>query len=697
MDGRIFYSKRCCFIGQAAVLCALALGLSLSGFFTCDAALGQSDASFYYKSVLLGALKFQAFLSFLTGVICALISFQGLFSKERNCAQEAEKPGLSGAQFVRFYLKGIFMFLIIYGVAAAAITAEIEVLHLEGPASAVLWRNFSEGLAVTWGTFSVVALAAAIAGGFRQLLWLTGILFLQIPATAAILYLFVYYSFWTFCDLDGWQRLFLTGLSPAVIYYIHMIDLLNQPAVELNFCMIFIILAVVSSLAAFAAYRYSFGAILRRTMIRGSMVQAVKTAAVVITFMGCFLYIGQETQYMGEGKTLLILFGPAIGAHILLEIFHHGIRFKKRHICFKSFLCSLLLAVLITAGFWFDWLGFDRLPSKDRVVSYAIEIPQLDRWIYYGGRDGRYVLENMEAKNIDGLYRLLQSEELLELFHRMNGSAVKWYNYGMDGMFVRYHLNNGRSITRFYYFNILEKKSSFYREQMYSDSDVKAGIYPILSAHGEDITGIDCETYEGKVKLVLTEKERTELLALYQQELEELTYEECTEEAPVASLSFYGDDPECFLEPEEAWYPSWLSQTGIETDFYHRSREYPVYLSFQRVQDFLEKRGYFFGELDLSKIETVVLDKGNSFESLRKYTGDPAAVTDSDLIREIMKKPVYPVYQWGVSYKYQIGEYLEATVKLKEEHGDGTYQFEIDPKQVPEEIMGILINYSLMY
>lgn len=526
-----------------------------------------------------------------------------------------------------------------------------------------------------------------------------GILFLQIPATAAILYLYTYNSFWTFCDLDGWYRLFLSGLSPATAYYKHMTDLLNSVTISSGFSIIFITLAVVSSLAAFAAYHSGIGGKLRRIMITQGIVRVVKTAAVIVTFLGSFLYIGNENRIMGEGKTLLIMFGPGISTHIFLELFHHGIKFQRRFLYLKGIVCTLLIAALIAGTFWYDWLGFDHPPSKQSVVSYAIEIPQLDRFIYYGGRDGRYVLENMEVKNVEGLYRLLQSGEMLKPPYRMYGAVHKGNNYELNGMFVRYRLNNGRSITRFYYFNFTyDNPGSFYREQVYSEPDFKTGIYPILSANSSDITGIDYETYEGKIELVLSKEERAELLVLYQQDLRKLKYVECENEAPVASISFYGDNPKCFLEQKEAWHPLWLSRDVIETDFYHRSREYPVYLSFQGVRDFLQERGYFFGELDLNDIEMLVLDKGVDIYSFRVYTGEPATITDPDIIRKIMKKPVYKVYSWGVSYKNQIDHYLRATVRFMGDYGgDSEYLFEIDPKQVPEEVMDILIDPGIMY
>ena len=175
---------------------------------------------------------------------------------------------------------------------------------------------------------------------------------------------------------------------------------------------------------------------------------------------------------------------------------------------------------------------------------------------------------------------------------RSEGDTQRW-TYG-ENCVVEYRLNSGKSAYRQYripYDDLKPLKTAIHDSREY-----KKGLYPILEQTGSDTERVFVQQYNQKKETGLKGEDMAHLLAVYQKELEELTMAEREKELPVGTIQFRTRS----LEEGIALNEENRYGYNLEDRCY-----YPIYPSFVRTIEDLEKAGVTFAKLDGTTVTDV--------------------------------------------------------------------------------------------
>lgn len=284
---------------------------------------------------------------------------------------------------------------------------------------------------------------------------------------------------------------------------------------------------------------------------------------------GCFF-----AEIDSSGHTVIwmwfgALFVAVVGS-ILIEVIYHFDR--KRLLSHKLWTIGGVVAALFTlCVFIYDIFGYDTwIPDEDDVKS-AVVIDSV-----YNGEypDGSANKVKFMAKHLDGFY----DEEVFDLaregIENLSGDFEE--DYDSTYVTVLYKMKNGKVKMRSYAVSTDDYQEIFDRQM--EDETYRQAQFPVLLANAKKIDSVEIRRYNMYDDLAgLSHNDMEELLTLYQQELQEMNWDEiCT--ADSASIDFY------------------LSE------YYSYMGEYPLNANFTRTMEYLRNKGITLQDRKISDL-----------------------------------------------------------------------------------------------
>lgn len=343
---------------------------------------------------------------------------------------------------------------------------------------------------------------------------------------------------------------------------------------------------------------------------------------------GMFFYALRDTL---PWAVFGVLCGTVLTCCIMEIIYHFDFRklFANRIHLAACFGISLLL---ILAGMY-DWYGYDSwLPDPGSVKSAAVIFNNDDNWITYGDVDRRtgYNGETLfgwsyEAQSDYGFDHMVLTDiySIMELGKKgvewsksqRKDDSLEYWGY-TERYTVEYRLANGRNVYREY--RIPREEMKPLKAAVYDNKEYKKGIYPILEQTAPDTVKVCFQQFNKKTELDLTGEEISHLLSVYQKELEELSMASREKEIPVATIQFRTQKHQEAID--------WEQEDGHYRNLEDR-RYYPIYPSFARTLEDLEKAGIRLVKLDKDTVSDIRIryyweaDKGGNGGQNKDYGG----------------------------------------------------------------------------
>ena len=345
----------------------------------------------------------------------------------------------------------------------------------------------------------------------------------------------------------------------------------------------------------------------------------VKIMVMIPFTLGCGMFARQmNSMHQDVWMVAGIVFGLLI-SHCLIEVIYS---FDMKAVLSHriSFVAACLGAVLLTAFFRFDLLGYDRyMPAKDDVVGMGIYADQLGMSGTYGiSAPLKKELEEMHLEELPEAFQIIETGiTRAELFKNITEDE-KMYEYGYgDTLYAYYKLKSGRTIIRQYSIPLSDIKDQL--EVLFEDGDFKKGLYPILNSDETDIKELVISDISSDTYMKLSQSQISDILEAYQRDVAALTYEEVSSVSAVGTLGIWKE---------------------------HELYTYPVYADFKNTLTALRNAGYeMVVEIDpdeILSIELNNLEEDYEFE-FKGVDWEEGVITVTD--KEMMKK-IIPMLVW---------------------------------------------------
>ena len=216
-----------------------------------------------------------------------------------------------------------------------------------------------------------------------------------------------------------------------------------------------------------------------------------------------------------------IVFTLLIGSIIIEVIYHFD---RKMIFAHKKSTIICTLVVLATAAFFdFDLIGYDRwIPEQEEVtnaivfdwISYANDYPD-------GSKNSQEYLENrMEELNSDTVLEMVR--EAVE-----NLGPDGWQMDAGTNVTALFRMKDGKIKARNYV--VSEEMFAQTQRELYEQKLYREALYPLLLTEPENVRISDTMYEWGSNDISLqglTGEEQTRLIAIYQEELSSLSYDE---------------------------------------------------------------------------------------------------------------------------------------------------------------------------
>ncbi len=304
-----------------------------------------------------------------------------------------------------------------------------------------------------------------------------------------------------------------------------------------------------------------------------------------------------------------VLCGVALTCCIMEIIYHFD--FRKLFANWIHLAACFAISLLLVAAGMYDWYGYDSwLPNAADVQSAAVVFQYDDGWVTYGdvklendamGQESAswdymgqtdYGFSHMELTDIYTVMEL--SKKGVEANKKSRSQKGDEWRWTGENCVVKFRLSNGKNAYRQY--NIPAQELEPLKTAVHDSQEYKKGIYPILSQTGADTEGVYFQQYNRKQKVTLSGEDTAHLLTVYQKELEELTMDVRKKEIPVGTIQFRTRSLEEGIAVNEA------------NGYGYRMEDrcyYPVYPSFVRTLEELEKAGVEMVGLDLDTVSDI--------------------------------------------------------------------------------------------
>ncbi|MDX8044831.1 DUF6449 domain-containing protein [Gracilibacillus sp. S3-1-1] len=348
-----------------------------------------------------------------------------------------------------------------------------------------------------------------------------------------------------------------------------------------------------------------------------------------VTF--CFMLLGGS--YFGliqNGSIKWMTFGYVVGAvfgYIIAEIIIQ----KTWRVwgSWKGLIAYLAISLIVVLSVVFDWYGYKtNIPNIDDVEAVSF----IDDNTFYGGyydSDGKTKFNNITDKQT--INKVIQLHEQI-----VDNSE---FVYSDSSIFINYHLNNGKMITRQYSMYYEEEFKPYLKPIIESEEYKKSSLNWLFDSQ-EEIKSVSVNGYQ--LSLTVNDKQAiNELVQAYQQDYLNASYEDLVQ-------TNYYDRKEIEFEV----YPQ---------EYY----SVPMLYRFENVWDVVE-------EQDLAKVFAInpknvsKVAVSNSTEDIPNYyeledlSDDEnwLIVNDTNEIEQLTDMKIDPKGTWTIVYFGLGGDYV---------------------------------------
>lgn len=568
----------------------------------------------YLQWTLWSDISLTNALTIILVVICAVLAaFAGffyLYSQEKtdfyhSLPQKREKL------FVLQYCSGFFTFLCPY------LLSVLITLGVGGVYGALNSRIFiAAGLQVL---FAVVYFLAVYGAGILAVL-LTGNLFAGILGFVAFMaYGPVLYLTYTQLNDRFFDTLFVPDRADSigvffspVTAYIQASNFYGTDRPITVYLIYGILLAAVLLLAGILVYRLRPSESFHRTIAFKKMEPVIKVCGLpplvllIAMFFSSQMYAG--FFWLVAGALVLTLIFSAIFDFLCTMDIRSALKPKVS--------TGVLLAglILILGGYQMDITGVDHyLPREDQVASMSV---------YFNSINGQFGYpEGYNVAEVSAFLRENKVEDFQDIY-ALSQKCVEYY--GQEGpydqrdsveagdpqiqvsCYIAYHLKSGRDVYRMYDLPETEELVENIG-QIYDNWEYREKILPTSYIDPADIENIFTSSFlETGKQLELSKDSGDTLMKTYKGELENLTFAQTREEKIVG-----------YMELQEK---AQADQGYYQYDDYIYSYYLPVYESFEKTRDLLDKMGNPMPEeISLEEVGSIRLGRYISTDETDLY------------------------------------------------------------------------------
>ena len=622
--------------------------------------------------------------------------------------------------YIANYLDGIWVTAAVYLVFTAVTVLLAGRCGISGGVHAgKIWMGALINVVFYSLLYTVASAAMMLTCNIVVALLGTAVFFSYGPAVVALSMVYINNWFKTYRETVAMSDLFeklLERTSPFTAYLYALGDFAEGQNVTMA-VVTALLVTVVLAVGTYFLYR------LRPSEAAGKAMAFPKTENVIRVLIVIPVGVVFGMFFFALRDTLVwLLVGAAVGtvlAHCIIEIIF---RMDFRRLFDRKLYlagCLVVTLGLSMAGFK-DWFGYDTwMPDTGKIQSMAINMEDDDTWVTYGEAEipedgsGRpywnyaneavYPLEHMELTDFYPALELVKNGvQVQKNLRKYNGRIGNiWDEDDPDidwkTITVRYHLNNGKNVSRVYSVR-MDAEAEKCWEQVYDSVAFKMGKYPILSQSSQDTDGIYFQQYNQVQKVETDHQMQEHLLEVYQSELKGLNMKTRKKEYPIASIQFRTKNQSegvKRLEQLNGQGDAWYSTSYISDRCY-----YPVYPSFTGTISLLKEAGVTFTELDPEAVAGVQIttylqnDEG-------VYDGKTKTMlySEAEDLEVLLPALTYQDYVW-MNSMHEREEYdtdLEVRLLFKADQAvdlanhpelEGTetwYSFSIDPGKLSEE------------
>ncbi len=336
----------------------------------------------------------------------------------------------------------------------------------------------------------------------------------------------------------------------------------------------------------------------------------------------------------------------------------------------KQLLASAGVITIIACIFQFDLFHYDSyIPNENKINSMSVAISGLDdntRYYEMESDDATYInnidyqLKYMKLTDFDSAYALAKmGVHYIDNRDDMN----EYYSY-----YVKYTLNNGKVVYRTY--QLTTDESYDMMKDIYNKTEFKETHYQVNQLDIEKIGNISCNNMLSSKEFSLDITEKSQLLEIYKEELNNLTLDEISNTYPIATMM-------------------------IKINKYSQL-EYNVYPTFEKTIAFLKDHGFDarkeveiqdIKQIDVNNYQALVDEFG--IEIIDPISGNDyksATYVDEEQLKEIYPNLVESNYYWSNRSIINADTLLDVnTVIRRDEYGNEvSYSFFFKKGTIPD-------------
>lgn len=562
------------------------------------------------------------------GALAALSVFFYLYSQEKTDFYHSlpmRREGLFMAQF----LSGFSLFLIPY-VLNLLLTLAIGLVYGAVNQTALSILVIHTLLAVIYflAIYGAAVLAILLTGNL-----FTGALgFMTLMFYGPILYMTFTRLNYRFFEtiVQEIEQNFGIFLSPLTAY-------ISGGAVEwkwesLNIYFLYgVVLALVVILVDIWVYRVRPSESFHKAIAFKKLEPVIKVCGILPLSLLCALYF---SGYM-YNQFLWMVIGALVLTLIFSLIFDFLCNMDIRMALKPKVSTGVTLAalILILGGYRTDITGVDTFfPKEEKIASMSLYLPSVSGQFQYpessvpdNPTNTKFLLKQ-PVEDFQEIYALAEKSVEYVRNHEAYASDVQSLRENGDPeqtmvmIYIGYHMKSGQDVYRMYYIPETEELVENIG-RVYDTWEYREKILPTSYIDTEKIENIYTYSFtESGKALTLSDENQERLLKTYQEELENMTFDQSRREKQVG-----------WLELQEKAEPE-ISAMGYSVNStYTYSYNLPVYASFEKTRAMLEKLGNPMADsIEPDQVESILLSR-YSYESGEEQYLEKEYRTEEDI------------------------------------------------------------------
>lgn len=294
---------------------------------------------------------------------------------------------------------------------------------------------------------------------------------------------------------------------------------------------------------------------------------------------------------------------------------------------------TLAALILILGGYRTDITGVDTFfPKEEKIASMSLYLPSVSGQFQYpessvpdNPTNTKFLLKQ-PVEDFQEIYALAEKSVEYVRDHETYASDVQSLRENGDPeqtmvmIYIGYHMKSGQDVYRMYYIPETEELVENIG-RVYDTWEYREKILPTSYIDTEKIENIYTYSFtESGKALTLSDENQERLMKTYQEELENMTFDQSRREKQVG-----------WMELQEKGEPE-ISAMGYSVNStYTYSYNLPVYASFEKTRAMLEKLGNPMADsIEPDQVESILLSR-YSYESGEEQYLEKEYRTEEDI------------------------------------------------------------------